>query len=143
MFMAALCMGLFLTACSGKKKKTSTTKTGQVHTKSGQKTNLNPEAAKGKKIASHNGCFNCHTTNGKAMVGPTLKNLYGHKVTLKDGSTITADTSYIIQSLNQPDAKIVAGYSNIMPNYGFLTNNEVKYLVAYLKSLNTASTDKH
>jgi protein SCO1/2 len=102
---------------------------------SAQKASLSPDALQGYKIAKRNGCFNCHTTNGRSKSGPTFKDLYGHQVTLKDGSAVAADSSYIIQSLNHPDAKIAAGYDAIMPTYNSLTSSQVKYLMAYLKSL--------
>ena len=33
----------------------------------------------GKKIAGLNGCFSCHSADGKAGTGPTWKDLYGTK----------------------------------------------------------------
>ncbi len=113
----------------------NTLRSNQQDTSPSQKASLSPDALQGYKIAKRNGCFNCHTTNGESKTGPTLKNLYGRQVTLKDGSTVTADSSYIIQSLNRPAAKVTAGYAPIMPDYDFLTNSQVKHLMAYLKSL--------
>lgn len=127
---------LLFTACSGQKSGHRNANTSQT-TKSGaaKAKNLSPHALQGKKIAAHNGCMNCHTINGKTLTGPTFKNLYGHKTTLKDGITVVVDSSYIIQSLKHPSAKITAGYSPVMPDYNFLTDHQMEFLVAYLRSL--------
>jgi cytochrome c2 len=132
---------LFFAGCSGQKSGKTVEKHLPSKTSS-QKVNLSPEALQGKKIASHKGCMNCHTTNGKTMTGPTLKNLYGHKVTLANGSTVIADSAYIIQSLKYPEKKIVAGYSPVMPKYDFLPKQKTIDLVAYLKSLSDVDSDK-
>jgi cytochrome c2 len=135
LFIIALpAIAVFVSACNKHKSAQTNNKTAKQST-SARKANLSPDALQGYKIAKRDGCLNCHTTNGKSKTGPTLKNLYGSQVTLKDGSTVTADSSYIVQSLNHPNAKITAGFAPIMTNYDFLTSSQVKYLMAYLKSL--------
>src|SRR5205823_10186676 len=62
--------------------------------------------------------------------------LYGAPVLLADGSTVTADDAYIRESILQPNAKIVARYQPLMPNYqGQLTEEQIFALTAYIKSL--------
>jgi|GEM_PF-365564 len=117
---------------SGKKQGKQTQKTAAA--KSSQ-SKLTPYQERGRNIAEHNGCFNCHTSSSKGKTGPGLKGVYGHMVTLQNGSKVKADSSYIIESLNKPDAKIVAGYSAVMPKYDYLTQNQVKHILAYLKAL--------
>ena len=57
---------------------------------------------------------------------------------LADGSTVTADDSYIRESLLQPNAKIVAGFQPVMPTFqGQLTEEQIVALTAYIKSLQT------
>ena len=65
------------------------------------------------------GCVACHTIDGTPGVGPTWQGLYLRQEQLTDGSTVTADDAYIIQSIYDPNAQIVAGFNpNIMPqNY--------------------------
>jgi cytochrome c oxidase subunit 2 len=134
---------LFFAGCSGKKSdKASESASPSATSSQAQNSNLSSNALQGKKIANHNGCMNCHSANGESMVGPTFKNLYGHKTTLKDGSTLTADSSYIIQSMKDPKAKIAAGYSAVMPNYDFLTDQQMEYLIAYLKALSNGRSGK-
>lgn len=135
----------FLAACSGKRSAKTNKKalsSQPSETATSEDVNLSPRALQGKKFANHGGCMDCHTTNGKVLVGPTFKNLYGHKVTLKDGSTIIADSAYIIQSMKHPSEKIVAGYSPVMPKYYFMPDRKMRYIVAYIKSLSDVHSDE-
>jgi cytochrome c oxidase subunit 2 len=95
----------------------------------------NITAERGHKIAEDNGCFYCHTTNGTESVGPTWKGLYGRKVRLSNGSTVTANTGYIISSIVAPHAMVVRSYSDLMPRYTYLKEDQIQSLVAYFKSL--------
>ncbi|CAM5791861.1 c-type cytochrome [Castellaniella caeni] len=91
----------------------------------------------GKKLVNDLGCVSCHATDQKRLVGPGWGGLYGSKVTLADGSSVTADEPYLIESIRQPDAQIVAGYpAHVMPSYDTLINDaDMKAIVAYLRSL--------
>lgn len=64
-------------------------------------------AKRGHRIAAANGCFSCHSINGNRMAGPSFKNLYGKKVKLKNGNTVTADSAYIVESIKKPKAKLL------------------------------------
>lgn len=89
------------------------------------------------------GCTSCHGNAGEGGRCPTLIALYGKPVKLQDGSTVTADESYIRESILNPAAKIVAGFEQpIMNSYqGQLTEEQLLQLVAYIKSLAPAQTD--
>lgn len=95
-------------------------------------------AAEGKRVADANGCIACHSTDGKTGVGPTWKGLFGHDVTLADGSTVKADEAYLRESIVDPQAKVVKGYgATIMPatiGKG-LSDGQVLSVVEYIKSL--------
>ena len=55
---------------------------------------------------------------------------------LADGNTITADDSYIRESILSPTAKLVAGYQPLMPTFqGQLTEEQILALTTYIKSL--------
>jgi cytochrome c oxidase subunit 2 len=57
-------------------------------------------------------------------------------VTLQDGRTVTVDEAYLRESILNPNAKMVAGYMPVMPNYeDQLSGEEVSLLVSYIKSL--------
>ncbi|HEC97306.1 MAG TPA: cytochrome c [Nitrospirae bacterium] len=91
-------------------------------------------AEKGKKLYDTR-CIECHGRNGKGVPGdaPPLQGLVGSHVKLTDGTTITADDAYILQSIKKPDAKVVKGY-NVMPQLG-VSDADAKVLIEYIKSL--------
>jgi cytochrome c oxidase subunit 2 len=67
---------------------------------------------------------------------PNLNGLFGTTVELKDGTLVRADEAYIRESVLYPQAKIVAGYDDIMPTFkGLLTEDGLLKVVEYVKSL--------
>jgi cytochrome c oxidase subunit 2 len=94
----------------------------------------NPVLA-GEKLFAEKTCITCHVADGTGRA-PSLNGLYGAPVLLADGSTVTADESYIRESILVPNAKIVAGYQPLMPTFqGQLTEEQILALNAYIKSL--------
>jgi cytochrome c oxidase subunit II len=95
-------------------------------------------AAAGAKLFESLGCSGCHSLTGRTLVGPTFKGLYGSKVTLSTGQTVTADDAYLLQSIEDPDAKIVKGFpkgvmsATIRP--GSVPEAKAKQLIAFIKS---------
>ena len=74
------------------------------------------EAAKtpegqGKLLMVRNGCIGCHSLDGTRMTGPTWFGLYGANVELADGTTVVADDAFLAESILDPKAKEVAGFS--------------------------------
>jgi cytochrome c oxidase subunit 2 len=69
-----------------------------------------PLAERGEELLEHSGCLACHSLDGTAKIGPTLKGLYGHAATMSDGATVTADDNYIRESILEPNARIVKGF---------------------------------
>jgi mono/diheme cytochrome c family protein len=94
---------------------------------------------KGASLYSSLGCVGCHTTNGRKGVGPTFKGLYSSKVKLDNGQTVTADETYLVDSIVDPDKQIVDGYakgvmsSAIKPHQ--VSQADAKALVDYIKTL--------
>ncbi len=100
--------------------------------------NQDSPATRGAKVFATKGCVACHSVNGQVMVGPTLKGVFGHEVELLDGTKVSADENYIRESLMDPSAKIVKGFTSpsVMPTYrGTLADDEVSDLISYIKSL--------
>jgi len=93
------------------------------------------DAKAGKMLASQ--CLACHTIDGSQAVGPTWKGLYGSEVELEDGSTVVADAAYLMESIKDPNAKIVKGFpAGAMPPYGSILSDEnIADLVAYIETL--------
>ncbi len=99
-------------------------------------------AAAGEKLFQQKGCGGCHLPDGKGPA-PSLVGLFGKPVTLTTGQTVTADETYIRESILDPQAKIVAGYAPIMPPFrGLLGEDQLAQLIAYIKSLATEQKAK-
>jgi cytochrome c oxidase subunit 2 len=91
-------------------------------------------AEQGRQLAQSRGCIACHSIDGSRMAGPTWQGLFGHRVTLADGSTVTADENYLEESILAPNAKLVQGYPPAMPPLP-LNPAEVAALIAYIKTI--------
>jgi len=81
------------------------------------------------------GCASCHA-GGPQQRGAKLEGIYGKEVKLVGGRTVTADDTYIRNSILNPTADIVEGFQPIMPTFkGQVTDEQLNGLVAYIKSL--------
>lgn len=93
--------------------------------------------ALGAELAEDYGCTACHSTGSDAMAGPGWGGLYGHEVTLADGSKVTVDDAYLEKSITDPDAQVVKGFEpGVMPSFADdFDADQLKGLVAYIRSL--------
>lgn len=94
-----------------------------------------PEAAKGKLVYLQTGCNACHMNSAVGNQYPDLRGLYGSEVKLEGGKTVVADEEYLRESILNPNKQVVAGYAPSMPPYGYLKEEQVNQLIAYIKSL--------
>ncbi|MBI5965260.1 MAG: cytochrome c oxidase subunit II [Chloroflexi bacterium] len=91
---------------------------------------------RGKKLITANGCIGCHSVTPQPGVSaPSWFGLFGSQVLLADGSTVTADDAYITESILDPAAKEVEGYSPTIMKPFTLTPDEIADILAYIKSL--------
>jgi cytochrome c oxidase subunit 2 len=89
----------------------------------------------GEKVFQASGCPTCHVADGTGL-GPSLLGVYGNPVKLTTGETVTADDAYLRESILLPKAKIVLGYSPIMPSFqGQMTDEQLSNVIAYLRAL--------
>jgi cytochrome c oxidase subunit II len=98
-----------------------------------------PEEA-GRHLFTSLGCITCHGIQAPSMAG-----LFGRKqeVVTNSGKTemITADESYLYESITNSTAKVVKGYQPIMPSYRppvTISEDQVMQLIAYIRSLKDA-----
>jgi cytochrome c oxidase subunit 2 len=91
-------------------------------------------AEQGRKLFDEKGCSACHSDDGSAGVGPTVKGLWGKTEKLVGGGTATVDENYVRESIVTPARKIVAGYEDMMPPMP-LEEQEMLAVIAYLQSL--------
>jgi cytochrome c oxidase subunit 2 len=92
-------------------------------------------ASQGEQLFQKFACNTCHTNDATAR-GPVLAGLYGNDVMLSDNTVVKADDNYIRESILNPKAKIVKGFSAIMPVFqGQVSEDDLIKLLAYIHSL--------
>ena len=95
-----------------------------------------PSADIGGDLVLAYGCLACHSTDGSALVGPTWLGLYGTQEALEDGTQVMVDDEYIKESIQDPNAKITAGFTaGLMPPTLGVKDEEIPHIIEYLKSL--------
>ncbi len=112
---------------------TAVAETTEASAEGGDYAGLVGDVSKGKQLSAQ--CLACHSIDGSTVVGPTWKGLYGHEVTLTDGSTVTADSDYIAESIRDPNAKVVDGFPPVMPPFTYLSDQDIADIIAYIKTL--------
>jgi mono/diheme cytochrome c family protein len=85
------------------------------------------------------GCQGCHSIDGSASSGPTLKGVFNSTVPLANGQQVKADEQYLLDSILDPDKQIVKGYQpgvmvSAVPK-GSVTQDQAQQLVDYIKTL--------
>ena len=96
--------------------------------------------AHGEELWTSTGCSGCHSLDGSSGVGPTMQGLAGSTVTLDDGTTVTADDTYLATSITDPDAQVSEGFeagimSGAVASQRFSTRQQdVDALVAFIQA---------
>lgn len=90
----------------------------------------------GKLLFQSKGCATCHSVDGSAKTGPTMKGKYGALEALAGGKSVKVDDNYLRESIVDPAAKVVQGFEPVMPTYaGKLKDKQLNALIDYIKSL--------
>lgn len=95
---------------------------------------LSDNAKQGLQIAQSNGCASCHGADFGGAAGPSWQGLAGSVRNLTDGSEVVADRAYLVEAIMDPSAKVVRGYSLMMPSNG-LSAEEVELIVDYIEEI--------
>jgi cytochrome c oxidase subunit 2 len=91
--------------------------------------------ARGAQLFQDLACNTCHASDGTGR-GPSLQGLFGSTIKLSNGLTVTADESYIRESILTPQMKLVAGFQPLMPTFqGLVNEDNVLSLIEHIKSL--------
>ncbi len=95
-----------------------------------------PDADIGFTLVEQYGCAACHSIDGSVLTGPSWQGLYGTEESLDDGTTATVNDEYITESIQDPDAKITAGFTaGLMPATLGVQDDEIPHIIEYIKSL--------
>ncbi len=90
-------------------------------------------------LLDDSGCFDCHSTDGEVLVGPTFKGIYGREsVVITQGKerVIIIDETYLKESIEHPQSDLVKGYDDLMPSFeGEFSDDNIKSIIQYLKNL--------
>ena len=98
-------------------------------------------ASAGEKKFQQLGCLTCHGDKPGAR-GPSLRGLYGSEAVLQNGQTIPVTVEYLRESILQPHAKMVAGYTAIMPTYqGQISEADLLNVIAYIRSIGKSGSN--
>lgn len=91
----------------------------------------------GRRMFAQNNCNTCHSLDGSRIAGPSFKGLWGRQETLVNGQTVEVDANYVRESILQPQAKVVAGYSNVvMPTFaGALNDEQIDAMIEFIKTV--------
>lgn len=95
---------------------------------------LPPAAEEGRDVVRSKGCAACHGSNGDGGVGPSFVGLFGAEVPLHDREPVIADREYLVESIDDPGAKLVEGYNLPMPRTE-LSDAEIDAVIAYIEAL--------
>lgn len=113
----------------------SGTQAAQPSTSGGSTTSGGDLATTGKDLFTSLGCVGCHTPAGGGA-GPSLVGVFGKTTKLEGNQSVTVDEQYVRESILNPQAKVVAGYTPIMPSFqGQVTDDQLQALIEYIRSL--------
>ena len=93
----------------------------------------------GEGLYTSLGCLGCHSIDGSASSGPTLKGVFNSMETLTNGQKVKADEQYLLESILDPDKQIVKGYEpgvmSAVIQKGQVPQDQAQALVDYIKTL--------
>lgn len=98
--------------------------------------NINDPVELGARIFTNN-CASCHMTGSGVLIGPGLGGVFGKESVMEDGSKVTVNEEYIRESILNPNAKRVNGFSGKQMNAfgGILSEQDIRYVIEYIKTL--------
>ena len=85
--------------------------------------------SRGKQLLEEQGCLGCHSLDGTAGIGPSLRNLKDHE------QVEVLDTEHLRRAIREPGIEIAEGFDPIMPAYGEdqLNEKDLQSIIDYLQ----------
>ena len=88
------------------------------------------DAGNGEALHTSLGCAACHSAGDDVIVGPGWKGLYA-----RAGERTELDAEeYLAQSITKPSKFIVEGFTNVMPAFDYLSDQELADLIAFVEA---------
>ena len=87
-------------------------------------------ASNGEQLHTTLGCAACHSIADDVIVGPGWKGLYARAGERTD---LEAE-DYLVQSITKPSKFIAEGFTNVMPSFDYLSDQELADLIAFVKT---------
>jgi cytochrome c oxidase subunit 2 len=95
-------------------------------------------AEEGERLFVQHHCAGCHR-GSQTVHAPRLEGVFGRPVPILDGREarfVTADATYIRDSILLPKSQVVAGYEPVMPSYkDQISEQDLLKIIAYIKSI--------
>lgn len=95
-------------------------------------------AQEGERLFVEHHCAGCHR-GSQTVHAPRLEGVFGKSVPILEGKEVhfvTADVTYIRDSVLRPKSQVVAGYEPLMPSFeGQISEPDLLRIIAYIKSL--------
>ena len=95
-------------------------------------------AEEGERLFVEHHCAGCHR-GSQTIRAPRLEGIFGQPVPIQEGQTVrfvTADYSYVRDSILMPKAQVVAGYEPLMPSFkDQISEVDLLKIIAYIKSI--------
>jgi cytochrome c oxidase subunit 2 len=97
-------------------------------------------ADRGARLFQDLACNSCHLDSGQGR-GPSLKDILGTQVELVGGGTALVDEAYLRESILNSQAKVVRGFTPLMPTFqGLISEEGLAALIEHIKSLSPRAT---
>ena len=96
-----------------------------------------PAPAGPLQVLNARGCMACHSVDGRVMVGPTFRGMFGSRVEVLARGGPRADVvdeAHLRRGIQDPGSQRWKGYPPVMPEGG-LSAEELDQVVAYIRSL--------
>lgn len=90
------------------------------------------QQSKGAMLYAKHSCSSCHDST--QAIGPSLKGIFGKKVTLASGASIVIDENYLRRAILTPQSEVATGFKPVMPTFqGRLSEGDLLSIINYLK----------
>ncbi len=95
-------------------------------------------AEEGERLFVQHHCAGCHR-GSQTVSAPRLEGVFGRPVPIQEGREVrfvTADNTYIRDSILRPKSQVVAGYEPVMPSFqDQISEPDLLKIIAYIKSI--------